>query len=91
MGVTLGVDGFIWVEDGVLRQIYPPQIIVRDTLAAGDVFHGAFAIAVTEGMTIEKAAMFACSAAAIKCSRFGGRKGIPSRHEVETLMRSTYG
>jgi sulfofructose kinase len=54
-------------------------------------FHGAFAIAVTEGMSIEKAAMFACSAAAIKCSRFGGRKGIPSRHEVEALMRSTYG
>ena len=90
MGVTLGVDGFIWVEDGILRKIYPPQIIAKDTLAAGDVFHGAFAIAVTEGMSIEKAAMFACSAAAIKCSRFGGRKGIPSRHEVEALMRSTY-
>ena len=90
MGVTLGVDGFIWVEDGVLRQIYPPQIIAKDTLAAGDVFHGAFAIAVTEGMSIEKAAMFACSAAAIKCSRFGGRKGIPGRHEVEAVMRSTY-
>ena len=90
MGVTLGQDGFIWVEDGVLRQIYPPKIIARDTLAAGDVFHGAFAIAITEGMTIEKAAMFACSAAAIKCSRFGGRKGIPSRYEVETLMRLTY-
>ena len=90
MGVTLGVDGFIWVEDGVLRQIYPPRIIAKDTLAAGDVFHGAFAIAVTEGMSIEKAAMFACSAAAIKCSRFGGRKGIPGRHEVVTVMRSTY-
>ena len=90
MGVTLGADGFIWVEDGILRQIYPPQIVARDTLAAGDVFHGAFAIAVTEGMSIEKAAMFACSAAAIKCSRFGGRKGIPSRYEVEALMRSTY-
>ena len=90
MGVTLGQDGFIWVEAGVLRQIYPPKIIARDTLAAGDVFHGAFAIAITEGMTIEKAAMFACSAAAIKCSRFGGRKGIPSRYEVETLMRLTY-
>ena len=90
MGVTLGVNGFIWVEDGILRQIYPPQIVAKDTLAAGDVFHGAFAIAVTEGMSIEKAAMFACSAAAIKCSRFGGRKGIPSRYEVEALMRSTY-
>ena len=90
MGVTLGADGFIWVEDGVLRQIYPPQIIAKDTLAAGDVFHGAFAIAITEGMSIEKAAMFACSAAAIKCSRFGGRKGIANRNEVELLMQATY-
>jgi len=58
-------------------------------LAAGDVFHGAFAIAITEGMSIEKAAMFACSAAAIKCSRFG-RKGIANRNEVELLMQATY-
>ena len=40
--------------------------------------------------SIEKAAMFACSAAAIKCSRFGGRKGIANRNEVELLMQATY-
>ena len=90
MGVTLGAEGFIWVENGALRQVYPPQIIAKDTLAAGDVFHGAFAIAMTEGMSIEQAAMFGCSAAAIKCSRFGGRQGIPFRYEVEALIKATY-
>jgi sulfofructose kinase len=91
MGVTLGENGFIWVEDGAIRQVYPPQIVAIDTLAAGDVFHGAFAIAITEGMPIENAAKYACAAAAIKCSRFGGRIGIPTRHEVETLVEATYG
>jgi sulfofructose kinase len=84
MGVTLG-------EDGAIRQVHPPQIVAIDTLAAGDVFHGAFAIAITEGMTVENAAKYACAAAAIKCSRFGGRIGIPTRHEVETLVEATYG
>ena len=91
MGVTLGEDGFIWVEDGAIRQVYPPQIVTIDTLAAGDVFHGAFAIAITDGMPIENAVKYACAAAAIKCSRFGGRAGIPTRHEVEALVEATYG
>ena len=42
-------------------------------------------------MPVENAAKYACAAAAIKCSRFGGRVGIPTRHEVETLVEVTYG
>ena len=40
---------------------------------------------------IKKAGQFACSAAAIKCTRFGGRKGIPNRQEVDALVAATYG
>jgi sulfofructose kinase len=55
---------------------------VVDTLAAGDVFHGAFALAVLEGQDIASAARFACTAASLKCTRFGGRLGCPARAEV---------
>ncbi len=90
MGATLGERGFAWVEDGALRQVPAPKVEVLDTLAAGDTFHGAFAVAITEGKTIEAAAQFACAAAALKCTRFGGRTGIPTRAEVEALVKAFY-
>jgi sulfofructose kinase len=62
---------------------------VVDTLAAGDIFHGAFALAVLEGRSIEDAARFACVAASLKCTHFGGRLGCPSRDEVETFLISS--
>ncbi|MGH6808573.1 MAG: PfkB family carbohydrate kinase, partial [Ensifer adhaerens] len=59
---------------------------VVDTLGAGDVFHGAYALALAENQTVEFAARFAAAAAALKCTRAGGRKGIPSREEVDRLV-----
>jgi sulfofructose kinase len=90
MGVTLGEHGFAWVEAGTVRTVRAPKVEVIDTLAAGDVFHGSFAVAITEGMSVADAGRFACAAAAIKCSRFGGRTGIPTRCEVEALVAATY-
>jgi sulfofructose kinase len=63
-----------------------PAITAVDTLAAGDVWHGAFAVALGEGQDIEAGARFANAAAAIKCTRIGGRQGAPSRAEVEALL-----
>jgi sulfofructose kinase len=57
-----------------------------DTLAAGDVWHGAFALALAERSSIDAAARFANVAAAIKCTRFGGRRGAPRRAEVENWI-----
>jgi sulfofructose kinase len=90
MGVTLGERGFAWVEDGRVRTVPSPKVEVVDTLAAGDVFHGTFAVAITEGQSIKAAAQLACAAAALKCTRFGGRTGIPTRAQAEALARETY-
>jgi sulfofructose kinase len=90
MGVTLGEHGFAWVENGVMARVPAPRVEVLDTLAAGDVFHGAFAVGITEGMSVADAGRFGCAAAAIKCSRFGGRSGTPTRAEVEALVAATY-
>lgn len=86
VGVTLGPDGFAWLEDGTVRRVAAPKVTAVDTLSAGDVFHGAFALALAEGRSLEDIARFACAAAAIKCSRFGGRLGAPTRKEVEALL-----
>lgn len=82
LGATCGAAGYAWVQDGVVKRVAAPAVSVVDTLAAGDVFHGAFAMALVEGQDVDAAARFACHAASIKCTRFGGRLGCPSRQEV---------
>jgi sugar/nucleoside kinase (ribokinase family) len=57
-----------------------------DTLGAGDVFHGAFALAITEGQELREALRFASAAAALKCTRFGGAFAAPQRAEVASLL-----
>jgi len=59
-----------------------------DTLAAGDVWHGALALRLGEGMDVANAARFANAAAALKCTRPGGRRGAPTRKELADLLAS---
>ena len=82
VGVTLGADGFLWRDGAQERRVPAPKIIAVDTLAAGDVWHGAFTLALGEGQTIDDSARFANAAAALKCTRAGGRLGAPTRAEV---------
>ena len=89
VGASCGADGYWWVEDGQLQHAPAPKVVVVDTLAAGDVFHGAFALALLEGKPVRQAAQFACVAASMKCTQWGGRLGCPTRDEVETYLRST--
>lgn len=86
IGVTLGAEGFLWLDGGVEHHAPAPQIVAVDTLAAGDVWHGAFALALAEGKTVESSAVFANAAAAIKCQRPGGRNSAPYRTEVEAAL-----
>ena len=60
-----------------------PRVAVVDTLGAGDVFHGAYALALAEGFGVAASARFASVAAALKCTRPGGRAGIPDRAAVD--------
>ncbi len=84
-GVTLGSEGFLWREGGAERRTAAPKIDAVDTLAAGDVWHGAFTLMLAEGHDVATASSFANAAAAIKCSRAGGRRGAPRRDEVLAL------
>ncbi|MFC7396407.1 PfkB family carbohydrate kinase [Chelatococcus sp. GCM10030263] len=86
VGVTVGAEGFRWLEAGELRHAPAPSVTVIDTLGAGDVFHGAFALAIAEGASVAEAARFANMAAALKCTRPGGRAGIPDRAEVDQAL-----
>jgi sulfofructose kinase len=88
VGVTLGPDGFLWRDGPGERRVPAPRISAVDTLGAGDVWHGAFTLRLCETGDVAAAARFANAAAAIKCTRFGGRGGAPRRDEVNALLAS---
>lgn len=88
VAVTVGARGCLWFDRaaGRTRALAPPPVAAVDTLAAGDVFHGAFALALAEGADEPCAIAFANAAAALKCRSFGGRLGAPARAEVAAAL-----
>lgn len=91
LAVTAGAEGVWWLDgDTVVHQpAYPVEVV--DTVGAGDVFHGALALALGEGQSEAEATRFASAAAALKCTRPGGRAGTPGRAEVEALLQEVDG
>jgi sulfofructose kinase len=86
LAVTNGPDGVWWLENGRPRHLAAFPIEAVDTLGAGDTFHGAFALALAEGCDLDRAMRFAAAAAALKCTRFGGISGTPTRGEVNAFL-----
>jgi ribokinase len=53
-----------------------------DTTAAGDVFNGALAVALSEGKDLKEAVIFANKAASISVTRLGAQASAPYRNEI---------
>ncbi len=86
VAVTSGGEGAWWLEEDRIEHVDAFEVDAVDTLGAGDVFHGAFALGSAESMSTRHAIEFASAAAALKCTRFGGRGGIPTRDELERFL-----
>jgi len=87
---TQGAQGTLWLDETQTLQRTPAfPVHTVDTLGAGDVFHGAFALAITEKQDIQSALRFASAAAALKCTRFGGAFAAPQRLELEQFLRQS--
>jgi sulfofructose kinase len=87
LAVTNGPDPVLWRDhDDAIRELPVFRVAAVDTLAAGDIFHGAFALALIEGREVASALRFAAAAAGAKCTRFGGSAAAPMRAEVEALL-----
>ena len=63
------------------------KVDVVDTTGAGDVYHGAFAFKHVAGGSWQDCMKFAAAVAAIKCTAFGGRTGIPCLAAVECFLK----
>jgi sulfofructose kinase len=88
LAVTNGPNDVLWIERAALRRLQVFAVEAVDTLGAGDAFHGGFALALAEGRDEIAAMRFGAAAAALKCTRFGGISGTPTRQEVEALMEN---
>jgi sulfofructose kinase len=80
--VTLGERGVVWTDGGPLQRQRAFRVEVVDTTGAGDVFHGAYALALGAGGAVDEAFRFAAAVAALKCTRPGGRAGSPDLARV---------
>ncbi|MBB4425713.1 sulfofructose kinase [Bradyrhizobium sp. CIR48] len=88
IAVTRGEEGVSWYENGCLHRQAAFAVDVVDTTGAGDVFHGAYALAIGAGLDVRDAMAFSAAAAAMKCRRAGGRNGIPTINECLAFMRT---
>ncbi len=84
--VTLGERGSVtWAHGDIIRVPAFP-VPVADTTGAGDVFHGGYIYGLLQGWELRESITFASAMASLKCTRVGGRVGIPTLPEVVRFM-----
>ncbi|UFM69550.1 sugar kinase [Leclercia adecarboxylata] len=84
--VTQGREGCYWLEKGELCHQPGYAVEVVDTTGAGDVFHGALALSLAQQMPSSEAVRFASAVAALKCTKPGGRAGIPDCDQTRSFL-----
>jgi sulfofructose kinase len=87
--VTCGERGCWFHAHGWLLPRHHPafKVKVTDTTGCGDVFHGAYALGLAQGMPLRERIRFASAAAALKATKPGGQEGIPMRSALERFLK----
>jgi sugar/nucleoside kinase (ribokinase family) len=84
--ITRGAQGCVGLAPQGEFSLPAFPVDVVDTTGCGDVFHGAYALALTRGQDPQQAARFASGAAALTATRQGGRDGIPTAAELDAFL-----
>lgn len=84
--VKLGDKGLVYFDENNVIELPSFKVKAIDTTAAGDVFNGAFSVALNENFDIKLALKFASAAAALSVTKKGAQSSIPSRKEVEEFL-----
>ncbi len=80
--LTLGEEGALLYHNNKFNLLETNKVTAVDTTAAGDVFNGALAVALSEKKSIEEAVQFANIAASISVTRLGAQASAPYRSEL---------
>lgn len=86
--ITLGRRGSVTVSSqGEYFDTPAFKIGAVDTTGAGDVFHGGYIYGLLRGWDLGETLTFATALAALKCTKVGGRAGIPKLDEVMRFLK----
>ena len=86
--ITRGKEGGV-LYDGKQLTAYPAFLVEAvDTNGSGDVFHGAFAFALTKGWDYLRCCIFSSAVSALKCTQVGARKSVPNYAAVLAFLSS---
>ena len=84
--ITLGAQGAYW-SDGAASGYAPPfPVDAVDTVAAGDAFNGALAVALAEGASLPAAVHRASAAGALAVTQIGAQDAMPARSDIDAML-----
>lgn len=84
---TLGAKGVVCATEE--EQFFVPAFEVEavDTVAAGDAFNGALAVAIAQGLPLPEAVKWGAAAGALTVTKPGAQSALPSRLTFDTFLR----
>jgi len=86
--ITLGSKGVFAGSKGRMEFLPAFQVSTVDSTGAGDVFSGALAAFIVEGMPVDQAARKAIAAASLSVTKLGAQSSAPTLGEIERFIAS---
>ena len=86
--VTLGSEGLHARLNSSVVSVAGHRVPVVDTTGAGDCFCGTFGTGLAEKLSPQESLEFANAAAALSVQRLGAGPSMPSRAEIESLLKN---
>ncbi len=86
--ITLGEKGVVYASSEEGKHVPAMDTSVIDTVAAGDAFAGALAVAVAEGLKIDESIRFAIGYGALAVGKKGAQASMGSRKELDDFFKS---
>ena len=84
--IKMGAQGAYWADGNGCGHVHPFPVDAVDTVAAGDAFNGALAVALAEGQSLATAVRWGCAAGALSVTRVGAQDSMPERADVLALL-----
>lgn len=89
--ITLGANGALLLRQGAVQHFPAFPVTPVDSTAAGDAFNGVLAVALLEGLPLERAILWANAAGALSVTIRGAQESLPTRETIETLLQTLPG
>lgn len=83
--ITMGAKGAYFMNEKEHFLTPAPKVKAVDTTAAGDIFNGAFVVALTNKKSIKESIEYACKVSSISVTRLGAQNSAPYKHEIDDI------